>query len=1147
MKRIISIKRNFNYLPIITVSNRLSYEHLNFKIGLSTIVFLMLSFFITNNVFGQRQSEYLDRGLVAVKAEDHVFISWRMFVGDNENTEFNLYRNGNLVNSSPVKGKTNFVDSLGTVKDIYYVEVSDEGGNEFSQPVSVWEQQYKTIPLQTTGRYYPNDCSVGDVDGDGEMEIIVKIQADNPDNTHEVDTEPVMLNAYKLDGTMLWSINLGENIRAGAHYTQFMVYDLDGDGISEIACKTAPGTKDGTGNFLSKGPAATDDDSEIYVDYNGRILKGPEYLSVFDGINGEEVSTVKYNPGRHPNTDNPSGSQLNSIWGDDYGNRVDRFLACVAYFGDKPSLVMCRGYYTRTVLVAYDLQNGELVQRWVFDTRENFKNYSGQGNHNLSVADVDQDGKDEIVYGAMCVDDDGTGLWTTGLGHGDAMHVSDIDPSRPGLEKWGITEPGSTSGSQLLDAKTGEIIWGTPNGDIGRGVSADISADFPGMECWGGTNGLRSCKDEYVGGGPSSSNFLAWWDGDLLRELLDGVTVSKYNANGNDEVLLTAFGCMSNNGTKSTPNFSGDILGDWREEVILRTEDNKSLRIYTTTIPTEYGIYTLLQDPQYRLALAWQNVAYNQPPHPGFFLGHGMDLASIPQPDLNIIKSEETSSLHINEPTNGFELGLGLDLNIVLRANGLSESNQNIVIFDGESPIDTVTEPPYYIKIEGLTTGSHIISAQAYDTKGSIIESNSVTIEVDQGFPKVSIESPEQGASVLPEGSITLSASAFDTDGSVDSVEFYLNDELISTFNEEPYSKEVQISEPGVYEFKAIAYDDAQNSGESELVSFVAGAPTGFEESELGYCGFDNGSGSIDSNHSGFTGSGFANTENVRGVAIEWLIEFPDSAIYRFEWGYASTSSRPGRLNINDEFISDVIFEPTADWNVWGTSSVDAVVNKGIMKVSLEALGESGLGNIDFLRIYSIGTSEATIGIDCDSYIFPDDATLSSLSIEGVDLSPSFRSDRNRYSVELGPGTTSINIEAIPNDPDALVEGDGVLTISEASGSVDIVVTSRDNTNSETYTINYDFSTGINDFYVGKPEIFPIPAQDYINVSLKDISENINSISIYSVDGSKVMSKNNINRNEIRIEFPEIKSGLYLIDVKSQNRNYRSIFNVVRK
>ncbi|HYW79796.1 MAG TPA: rhamnogalacturonan lyase, partial [Thermoguttaceae bacterium] len=260
--------------------------------------------------------------------------------------------------------------------------------------------------------------------------------------------------------------------------------------------------------------------------------------------------------------------------------------------------------------------------------------FSGQGNHSVSVADVDQDGRDEIVYGSMVVDDDGSGRFSTGLRHGDALHVSDLDPTRPGLEVWGIHEnekpvPGYENGfgAAMFDAATGEILWGkVPGQDVGRGVAADIDPEHLGAECWGSFGGLYDCRGRLIGRLPSSTNFLCWWDGDLLRELLDGNHIDKYNGSR----LLTADGCASNNGSKSTPALSADLFGDWREEVMWRTLDGKELRIYTTTIPTTHRFATLMHDPQYRLSVAWQNVGYNQPPHVGFYLGVGMSPAARP-------------------------------------------------------------------------------------------------------------------------------------------------------------------------------------------------------------------------------------------------------------------------------------------------------------------------------------------------------------------------------------------------------------------------------------------------------------------------------------------------------------------------------------
>jgi rhamnogalacturonan endolyase len=400
-----------------------------------------------------------------------------------------------------------------------------------------------------------------------------------------------------------------------------MVYDLDGDGRAEMACKTADGTVDGPGKVIG-------DDKASYVDASGKVLSGPEFFTIFDGRTGAALATADYLP---PRGDLGGWGGVGGNGGNDRtGNRADRFLACVAYLDGKlPSVIMCRGYYGRSVLAAWDWRGGKLTSRWVFDTDKGYPSFAGQGNHSVSVADVDDDGRDEIVYGSMVVDDDGKGLFSTGLRHGDALHVGDLDPSRPGLEVFGIHEnEGSANGSPgtaMYDARTGEILWKTAQGeDVGRGLAADIDPRHPGSECWGGPGGLRTSKGEPIGPGPRSANFAIWWDGDLLREILDGNRISKWDWGGQKlDTVFTATGCASNNGSKATPCLSADLFGDWREEVIFRTVDNKSLRIYSTTDPTEHRITTLMHDPQYRLAIAWQNVGYNQPPHTGFFLGDG--------------------------------------------------------------------------------------------------------------------------------------------------------------------------------------------------------------------------------------------------------------------------------------------------------------------------------------------------------------------------------------------------------------------------------------------------------------------------------------------------------------------------------------------
>ena len=586
-----------------------------------------------------RQMEHLDRALVAVTTADaKLYLSWRMFATDPDTIAFNVYRNNTRINPAPITDSTNFIDPTPDLSAAYTIRpVMDGAESTPSKPAKPWTQNYMSIPLKTPPRYRPNDASVGDLTGDGRYEIVLHQTGRAHDNSHTGRTDPPILQAYTLDGQFLWQINLGPNIRDGAHYTQFMVYDLDGDGRAELACKTADGTVDATGKIIG-------DPQADYVNDDGKVLDGPEFFTIFDGRTGAAIATTDYVP---PRGDIGRWGGVGGNGGNDNsGNRVDRFLACVAYLdGQRPSVVMCRGYYGRSVLAAWDFRDAKLSLRWVFDSaKPGLEKYSGQGNHNLTVADVDNDGKDEIIYGAMCVDNDGTGLYTTNLRHGDAMHVGDLDPTRPGLEVWAIHEnekpiPGyeNNFGSALFDAATGEIIFGKdPGRDVGRAVAADIDPRHPGAEMWGGSGGLYTNKGRDIGPRPRSQNFLIYWDADLLRETLDSNRIAKWDYENYREVtIFTAEDCSSNNGSKSNPALSADILGDWREEVIFRTNDNNQLRIFTTTTLTTHRIYTLMHDPQYRLSIAWQNVAYNQPPHTGFHLGP--DMLPAPRPEITLI------------------------------------------------------------------------------------------------------------------------------------------------------------------------------------------------------------------------------------------------------------------------------------------------------------------------------------------------------------------------------------------------------------------------------------------------------------------------------------------------------------------------------
>lgn len=685
-----------------------------------------------------RQMEYLGRGLAAVnQGEGKVFMSWRLLGTDPDGIAFNVYRavdNAQPVklNSTPITKATCYQDSGVdlTRENAYFVRpvingVEDEISRPFLNKIAANApvRDYFEIPLKLPERTQAGDGSVADLDGDGEYEIIVKGIQRSMDTASSGITGNTVLQAYKFDGTLMWTIQMGKNIREGEHDTQFMVYDLDGDGRAEVAVRTADGSVDGTGKVIG-------DPNADWVDRTqgsrtmGKIMTGPEYFSIFDGRTGAELSRADYIPGREPlggwgGIGGNGGMETTTT-----GNRLNRFLACVAYLdGMHPSVIMCRGYYGRSVLVAWDWRDGKLTSRWVFDSlthpnngqpyitesatvdlsvglnkitdnagswqgaqpgewmiwdRDGVKErrqvvsvqdkvltvdenmtpgvskgahvygYSGMGAHSVMVADVDDDGKDEIVYGSMVVDDNGKGLFTTGLRHGDALHVAKMDPDRPGLQVYGPHEnEGSiwdrwTPGVALYDARNGKIIWSMSDGrDAERGITGDIDPRYPGEELWGSLNGVRTCKGELISAqGPNMTNFVIWWDGDLLREMVNGNRIAKWDwQNETMNNLLTAQGAQAAAATKQSPVVSADIFGDWREEVVLRC-GNQALRVYTTTIPTDYRIYTLMHDPQYRVQVTAQNVVYNQPPHPSFYLGEGMKAP--PKPNIRLVEPKTT-------------------------------------------------------------------------------------------------------------------------------------------------------------------------------------------------------------------------------------------------------------------------------------------------------------------------------------------------------------------------------------------------------------------------------------------------------------------------------------------------------------------------
>lgn len=869
--------------------------------------------------------EYLDRGLIAVRSSPStVFLSWRSLGTDPAGTSFHLYRSADggpyvRITPVPLTGATCHSDSPPDADTSlsYRVRPFFSGNpGDFSESSTLLANSpvfsHFTIPLDKPAdrsdaiagnySYAANDASAADLDGDGSYEILLKWEPSNArDNSQSGATGNVLIDAYRWDGTRLWRIDLGRNIRAGAHYTQFIAYDFDGDGRAELACRTAPGSIDGLGSPVGQvtkwqnagGPArpafSVDDD---FRNSSGYILQGPEFLTLFDGLTGAELVSTHYIPFRDPDNNNasPGTTRINQVWGDGYGNRIDRFLAGAAYLdGSRPSLVMCRGYYTRSFLAAWDWRSGTLTRRWLFDSAApGNSSFAGQGAHSLSVGDVDGDGRDEIAYGACTIDDDGTGLASTGLGHGDATHLSDMDPTRPGLEMWMVHESPAaygTHGSALHDPSTGAILFSAPaTDDVGRGVAADVDPRTPGYEAWSSRAVLHDIHGNPVSTTrPGSMNFLCWWDGDLLRELLDGTRVSKWDWTTNTTpTLLNPSGISSNNSTKATPSLSADLLGDWREEILWRESDNTALRVYSTTIPTTHRLPTLMHDRQYRLGIAWQNVGYNQPPHPSFYLGEGMP-APAPAPITVVTPENAQPPIASRFPA-------------WLAAQGLPPGSDPSADPDGDGR--SLFHDYAFGSREGLAITASL--------SGGTLQLGLPTLRSELDYTLESsddLESWTSGATYLGGSPVSLSLTA-------------------STAHRF-HRLRTTTPGPGLM-----------------ITSFT------LQAEQAAY------NGSLDSNHSGFRGTGFINSAST-GSHIEWSgidggIGGASTLSFRFALG--ATGSRTGRLLING--VSDPItFPPTGAWNSWQTLSVPANLAAGSTNtIRLESTGQD-LANVDEMTV----------------------------------------------------------------------------------------------------------------------------------------------------------------------------------------------------
>ncbi|MFQ3578999.1 MAG: hypothetical protein SNJ71_02525 [Bacteroidales bacterium] len=858
------------------------------NLGLA-LVCLLVIFPYGNNCFAQRKMERLDRGLVAVKVTNGVFLSWRVFGNEPQNVSFNIYRGTTRVNSSPITGATNLIDAAGTTTSTYTVRPVINGVEQtVGGTASVWASQVLTVNLQRPAggsnpsgsyTYSPNDISVGDVDGDGEYELILKWNpSDAKDNSQSGYTGNVFIDCYKLNGTRLWRIDLGINIRAGAHYTQFLVGDYDGDGFAEVAMKTAPGTRDGSGAFISKGAAASADHSADYRNSSGYILSGPEYLTIFNGRTGRELATVNYNPGR--------GTV--SSWGDSYGNRVDRFNATNAYLdGKKPSMVFQRGYYTRMTVAAWDWDGTTLRQRWFFDSNATGNGaMAGNGNHSIMAADGDGDGFDEIYTGSGAIDHDGKLMWCTRMGHGDANHIGDFDISNPGLEVWQVTESSSAQYDHLMiDARTGRILWGAGGGnDNGRGMAGDLLSSSPGQEVWSNAvGGLHSATGTQVSSTkPSSCNFRVYWDGDLQDELLDANRIDKYTGSGSTRVLtLTGNSC---NGTKSTPNLSADILGDWREEVILHDGASR-LYIHTTTTPTTHKLYTLMHDPVYRNAISWQQSSYNQPPHLGFFLGNGTDKAPIPNITTGEVSCIPTPTTPFYKINNG---------NWIEGANVTALESDVIVL--GPHPLQEGT----WSWTGAGTSGSLREQTLVFTTKG--------TYQIVATFTNIC------GAKTSQTFTIQINEPVKDCAGVV---------------NGTAYTDYCGNCVGGTTQKLPCTFLEAENACEYNGV--IEATNTGFNG--LGYVNPDNQIGA-----------------SIK-IGINSTISQSTELYIRYANGV--TDDRAGTLLVNNSNMQNVSFPTTGTWTAWTIKPVTVQLKAGDNNIIFSATTAGGLPNIDLFAINS--------------------------------------------------------------------------------------------------------------------------------------------------------------------------------------------------